>query len=162
MRMRDKRGFTLVEVMVAIGITVTLFGSMMAAFVAVKSINMMARHKIQAVQVVRGQIENLKASTFATLANSTQTVAYDAGPNGTFGNSDDINGTLTTTLQDFVDFDNDGNTAETQINVDNIGAAGLGGNDSVALPVRVSFAWTEWVIGQAKNMTVSADTIIGS
>jgi type II secretory pathway pseudopilin PulG len=158
MRLRTKSGFTLVEVMMALGITVTLFGSMIAAYVAVKSINMMARHKMQAMQIVRGQIENLKASQFSTLANSTSVgVAYDAGKNGTFGNGDDLTGTLTTTIRDYVDFDGDGNTSETQINVD-----GLGGNDSVAVPVRVQFAWTEWVVGQNKNMTVSADTIIGS
>ncbi len=153
----NKKGFTLVEVMMAIVISVTMFGSMMAAFLAVKSINMMARHKIQAVQVVRGQIENLKAAQFSTVANGVQTVSYDAGPNGTFGNADDMQGTLTTTVQDFMDFDGDGNKTETQINVD-----GIGGNDAVAVPVRVSFAWKEYVLGQSRNMSVFADTIIAS
>ena len=157
MRLRTRNGFTLVEVMMALGITVTLFGSMIAAYTAVKSVNMMARHKMQAIQAVRAQIENLKASQFSAIANSTSNVAYDAGKNGTFGNSDDLTGTLTTTVRDYVDFDGDGNMSETQINVD-----ASGGNDSVALPIRVQFAWTEWVVGQSKNMTVSADTIIGS
>ncbi len=157
MKINNIKGFTLVEVLMALGITVTLFGSMIAAYIAVKSINMMARHKIQAMQVVRGQIENLKSAQFSTLANGTQTVSYDAGPDGIFGNADDLTGTLTTTIQDFVDFDNDGNTTETQIDIDNDGV-----NDSVALPVRVSFTWREWVVGQARNMSVSTDTIIGS
>ena len=155
--MHNKNGFTLVEVMMAIAISVSLFGSMAAAFLAVKSINMMARHKIQAVQVVRGQIENMKAATFATLANCVQQSSLDAGPDGTYGNADDIQGTVTTTVQDLADFDNDGNTAETQISVD-----GPGANDNVALPVRVSIAWTEHVLGTTKNMSVFADTIIAS
>ena len=155
MRIRGKRGYTMVEVMVSILITMTLFGSMIITYMAVKSINTMARHKMQAMQLVRGQIENLKSSQFANIATSTSSSAYDAGKDGTYGTSDDMQGTLTTTVQDFLDFDNDGNSTETQINVD-----GSGGNDSTAVPVRVQFAWTEYVIGQARNMTVSADTII--
>ncbi len=68
-----------------------------------------------------------------------------------------MTGTLSTTLQDFLDFDNDGNMVEALINVDN-----SGGNDTVALPVRVSFVWSEYVMGQNKNMSVSVDTIIAS
>ncbi len=149
--------YTLVEVMIALAISVTLFGSLIASFLAVKSLNTMARHKIQAVQIVRGQIENLKAGTFATIANGTQASAYDAGADGTFGTADDMQGTLSTTVQDLVDFDADGNTAETQINID-----GTGGNDAVALPLRVSFAWDEYVVGMRRSLSVSADTIIGS
>lgn len=165
--MKNKKGFSLVEVLMAIAISVTLFGSMVAAFVAVKSVNMMARHKIQAVQVVRGQIENMKSTPFSTLLalpNSTQVpfTTYDTnpGPDGVNGNADDINmqGTMTTTIQDFMDFDGDGNTTETRINVDNIG----GNDDLVAVPVRVSLAWTEYMVGQTKNMSVSVDTIITS
>ena len=155
--MRNKKGMTLVEVMMALMISVALFGSMAAAFLAVKSINMMARHKMQAVQVVRGQIENMKATQFANIANSVQQSSLDAGRDGTFGNADDIQGTLTTTVRDFMDFDNDNNTVETAINLDN-----AGGNDAGAVPVRVSFAWTEHVLGQSKNMSVLADTIIAS
>lgn len=155
MTITSKKGYTLVEVMVALGITVVLFGSMVMTFLTVKSINIMARHKIQAVQAVRGQIENLKAGAFGNIANSTQVASYDAGADGVFGTGDDMQGTLTTSVQDSVDFDNDGNTAETQIDVD-----GQGGNDTTAAPVRVSFTWNEYVIGQSRNLTVSADTII--
>ena len=153
--MKNAKGFTLVEVMMAIAISVTLFGSMAAAFLAVKSINMMARHKIQAVQVVRGQIENIRATQFSTIANSVQQASLDAGPDGAYGTTDDIKGTLTTTVQDLMDFDGDGNSTETSINVDS-----SGGNDSVALPLRVTVAWTEYVMGQSKNMSVFADTIV--
>ncbi len=150
------RGFTLVEVLMAITIVVSLFGSMITAFLGVKNINMFARHKMQALQVVRAQIENLKATPFANLANSTQAnVPYDVGPDGIFGNADDLKGTLTTTLQDFLDMDNDGNTAENFINVD-----GQGGNDSVARPVRVTFTWNDSVLGQARSRSVSVDTLI--
>jgi prepilin-type N-terminal cleavage/methylation domain-containing protein len=155
MHLKEKKGYTLVEVMMALAITLTLFGSMVMTFLAVKSINTMARHKIQAVQLVRGQIENLKAGAFANIANATTVASYDAGPDGTFGNADDMQGTLTTTVQDFLDFDGDGNMAEALINVDS-----TGGNDAVAVPLRVSFAWNEYVIGSTRAMTVSADTVI--
>ena len=155
MRIRSKKGYTLVEVMVGLGISVTLFASMVMAFLAIKSINMMARHKIQAVQVVRGQVENLKAGAFANIANATATASYDAGVDGTFGTNDDLQGTLTTTVRDMLDFDGDGNVNETQINVDN-----TGGNDSTAVPLQVSFAWNETTLGQSRAMTVSVDTII--
>jgi hypothetical protein len=128
---------------------------MAMTFLAVKSINTMARHKIQAVQVVRGQIENLKAGSFANVVNSNSQASYDAGADGAFGTADDMQGTLTTSVRDWVDFDADGNDAETQISVD-----GPGPNETNAAPVRVSFAWNEYVIGQSRNMTVSVDTII--
>lgn len=155
MQLRSTKGYTLVEVLMALGITVTLFGSMAVTFLTVKSINIMARHKIQAIQLVRGQIENLKAGAFANVVNSASVRSYDAGADGTFGSADDLQGTLTTSVQDWMDFDGDGNSAETAINVDN-----TGGNDTTAAPVRVSFAWTEYVIGSTRNMSVFADTII--
>ena len=155
MRLLGGKGYTLVEVLMGLGITMLLFGSMALTFVAVKSINMMARHKMQAMQVVRGQVENLKAGAFTNIVNSNSQVSYDAGPDGVFGNADDLRGTLTTQVQDLQDFDGDGNMAETQINVDN-----TGGNDAVAAPLRISFAWPEYVVGQTRNMNVSVDTII--
>ncbi len=155
MRIRSKKGYTLVEVMVALGITLTLFGSMALTFLAVKSINVMSRHKIQAMQLVRSQVENLKAGSFAAIANATSTASYDAGPDGAFGNADDMQGTLTTSVRDWLDFDNDGNSNETAINVDN-----SGGNETNAVPLRVTFGWSEWVMGQSRNMTVFTDTII--
>ena len=155
MQLRSKNGFTFVEVLVALGITAILFGSLCATFLAVKSLNAMARHKMQAIQVVRGQIEALKSQQFSTLANAVVMASYDAGEDGIFDNADDMQGTLSTNIQDLMDFDGDGNTAETAIDLD-----GAGGNDAGAVPVRVSFGWDEYVIGQTRNMAVSMDTII--
>lgn len=155
MKIKSQQGVTLVEVMLGMTILVTLFGSMVAAYVAVKSLNMMARHKMQAIQVVRGQIETLKARPFANIANATSTVAYDAGADHAYGTADDLTGTVTVAVQDALDMDNDNNTAESQINVD-----GSGGNDAVAAPVRVTFTWNEWVVGQRRTLSVRADTLI--
>lgn len=152
---KARKGYTLVEVLVAMGVTLTLFGSTLAVFLTVKSVNTMARHKIQAVQVVRGQVENLKAGAFTAIADGTLAASYDVGPDGVFGNADDMRGTLTTSVRDWMDFDGDGDSTETQINVDN-----TGGNDTNALPVRVSFDWNEYVIGRTRSMNVSVDTII--
>ncbi len=155
--MNQNKGFTLIEVLTALAVTATLLGSMVLAYLGVQSINQMSRHKIQAVQMVRGQIEDLKASNFAAITAGTKAASYDAGQDGVFGTSDDMQGTLSTILQDVLDYDNDGNVTESLINVDN-----SGGNDTVALPVRVSFAWSEYVMGQNRNMSVSVDTIIAA
>ena len=154
-----KDGFTLVEVLVAVGIAVALFASLAAAFLSVKSIAISSRHRIQALQVVRGQLELLKGTSFTLIANGVQNnVVYDAGPDGLFGTADDLKGTLTTTVQDFLDMDGDGNATETSIDI-----SGDGVNDpNSAKPVRVSFTWTERALGQNKTCTVFADTLIAA
>src|SRR3989338_358404 len=96
----------------------TLFSSILAAFLGVKSLYIMSRHKMQAMQVVRGQIESLKSTPFGNIAPSVTQVTYDVGADGLFNTLDDFVGTMTVTIQDWLDFDNDGNTVETQINVD--------------------------------------------
>lgn len=125
---------------------------------AVKLTNVMAKHRVQAIQVARGQVELLKATAFAAIANSVSVVAYDAGPDGIWGNADDFTGTLTVTVADLADFDADGNTAETAVDVngDNVNDA------TAARPVRVTFTWAESVVGITRNMTVTIDTLIAA
>ena len=155
MRLRRKKGYTLVEVMVAMAISVTLFASMIVAFLMVMSMNMMVRHKIQAIQVVRGQLENLKAGAFDAIVDSASVASYDAGADGVYGTNDDMLGTLTTSVHDAMDFDGDGNVAEQFISVD-----GDGTNETNARPVRVSLAWTQRTLGVDRVMSVFLDTII--
>ena len=155
MKIRSKKGYTLMEVLVAVVISVTLFASMIAAFLMVKSMNMMVRHKIQAIQVVRGQLENLKAGAFDDIVESAVAASYDAGADGVYGTVDDMQGTLTTAVRDSMDFDGDGNVAEQFISVD-----GDATNETNARPVRVSFAWSERTMGLDRNMNVFLDTII--
>lgn len=134
------------------------FVSLITAFMAVKLTNVMAKHRVQAIQVARGQVELLKATAFAAITNSVAVAAYDAGPDGIWSTADDFTGTLTVTVADLADFDGDGNTAETavDINGDNI-------NDpTAARPVRVTFTWAESVVGLTRNMTVTIDTLIAA
>ena len=159
MRLNRKERFTLLELMVALGISVTLVASLVLAFLGMKMTSAMARHRMQAMQMVRGQVEFLKATAFANLANSTtNNVAYDAGADGVFGTADDLKGTLTVTLRDFLDMDTDGDTNETSVDIN-----GDGVNDSTyARPVRVSFSWTQYVFGASKTFTVFVDTLIAA
>lgn len=168
----SRKGFTLVEVMIAMACSVTLFAGLVTAFLSVKATNMFARHHIQAMQVIRGRIELLKVTPFAAIVTSPPAVVpFDAGPDGIFWNGigadDDLKGTVTVTVGDFLDMDNDGKTlnngptfdpAETSIDID-----GDGANDPLfAKPIRVEFTWNERVLGQNRICTASADTLIAS
>ncbi len=151
-------GFTFVEVCFALAIATGLVASLVSIFLGVKSVTMLARHEIQASEVVRGQIESLKATAFGAIADNTQAASYDAGPDGVFGNADDMQGTLTVTVRDFLDMDGDGDTAETSIDVD-----GDTINDpSAAIPVRASFSWQEHLLGLTKTFSAFADTLVAS
>lgn len=157
-RKKGETGFTFVEVCFALAIATGLAASLVSIFLGVKSVTMLARHEIEASEVMRGQVETLKATAFGAIINSTQTASYDAGPDGIFGTVDDMRGTLTVTVQDFLDMDGDGNTTETAIDVD-----GDTINDpSAAVPVRVSFSWREHLLGFTKTFSVFADTLIAS
>lgn len=156
MNVKSQAGFTLVELLVAMGISAMTFAAVISAFLTVQSVNMLTKHRLQAVQVVRGQIELLKVTNFNLIVDGVSTASYDAGPDGVFGTADDLKGTLTVTVQDALDMDNDGNTTETSIDVDTDGV-----NDpTVAKPVRAAFTWNQYVLGQSKNFTASADTLI--
>ena len=154
----NDKGFTFVEIIIALGAIVMIFASMASAFMAIESLNSISRHNIQATEIVRGEIETLKGTAFSTLVNSVNTVTFDAGADGVFGNADDQKGTLTVTVIDALDMDGDGNGAETSIDVD-----GDGINDPTsALPVRVTFAWTQWVLGTTKTYAVAVNTLIAA
>ncbi len=155
--LKSHRGFTLVEVVCAVAISGLLFGSLMSSYMAIKSINAVARSQMQATQAVRRQIETMKVTPFANLANSATNVSLGAGADGIFNNADDPQGAMTVTLQDFLDMDNDGNTAENLIDVDNDGT-----NDATARPVRVSISWVQHSINADRAQTVFADTLIAS
>lgn len=112
------------------------------------------------MEVVRGKVEALKKTVYANINNSTQTVSLDAGRDGVFGTADDVQGTLTVAVQDFLDYDGDGNTTENRISVDSYGPGGT--NEDVAKPVRVTMTWTQKLLGQNRNLSVSVDTLIAA
>ncbi len=150
------RGLTLAEVVVAIGITALAFGSIFAAYGGVKAMTRFNRTQSEAAQVVRSQIELLKATAFANINNATtNNVVFDPGKDGISGNADDRKGTLTVAVRDAADMDSDGNTAETTIDLDNDLT-----NDANAKPIRVTFSWTEYMVGQKRNFSVFLDTLV--
>lgn len=167
--LNNARGFTLVEAVVAMGVSVIFFGALLAVFLGIKSMNASARSHAQAIEVVRGAIDQLKGGAFnsigaapAYLGNPptlTSVVAYDAGADNVWGTPDDLTGNLRITVADLLDMDNDGVTNESFIDIDTSGPGGV--NDPVARPVRVSFTWNQPIVGLDQVYSVSIDTLIG-
>lgn len=163
-----RAGFTLVEVLMAFGISALFVGVMAATFLGISSTNATAQSHVQASQVIRGAIEELKAGAFNAIGAApgytgnppvrTTAVAYAAGPDNVFGTADDLTGTLTVTVADMLDMDNDGNTAEGWIDIDTQGPGGV--NDQIARPVRVAFTWAQPIAGADKQYSLFADTLV--
>lgn len=153
----NQKGITLVEIIISLGLSVFVFTALIGAFLGVKSLNDISKTYLQGSLIIRGQMEALKGTAFGLIADANVQTAYDAGPDATWGTVDDLMGTLTTMVQDAADFDADGVTAETDISVD-----GNASNDGVALPVRVAFTWNQRVLGNNRDFTLTADTIIAA
>lgn len=157
MAFRGQGGFTLPEVMISSALAVLFFTSLILAFMSVKAINVTARYRMQAAQLVRGTLETLKGTEWAVIDNSvTQSVTFDPGPDQTYGTGDDLRGTLTVSVVDALDMDDDDNVQEARIDID-----GDGVNDAnAAKPVRVVFSWSQNVMGKDRSYSVWADTLI--
>lgn len=158
MKIDCDRGLTLVELLMSLLIVGLIFVSLITASLGIKVTNVMAKHRVQAIEVARGQVELLKATAFSAIVDSVAIVAYDAGPDGIWSTTDDAKGTLAVAVADLGDFDGDGNTSETAVDVN-----GDTVNDTAAAkPVRVTFTWTESVVGLSRNVTVTIDTLIAA
>lgn len=161
----DQSGFALMEVLVGGAIASFLFAAIMAGVLAIDLSNIMSKKQVQALFVIRGQIESLHATSFGSITDSVAQVAYDAGADNVFGTADDITGTLTTSVADAADFDNDGITAETALDVDGDGINDC--KDTVAVcaepyakPVSVSFAWNVSILGVQRTFSMTVNTVI--
>jgi type II secretory pathway pseudopilin PulG len=158
-------GLTLVEVLIGLLISVFMFGSVIGSLMALRQSRMVTRHTIQALNTVRSEVERLRGLAFDTIGNEdgdgdnvdVYEASYDAGPDLAFDTADDFTGTVTVTVRDFLDMDGDGDADEAWIDIDDDGA-----NDTVAKPVRVTFQWTEHLLGPDRAFTLSVDTLIAS
>jgi Tfp pilus assembly protein PilV len=149
------RGFTLIEQLVAVAVTVSVFASLLAVMIAIKQVGLTNRHHVQAIQVVRGEVELIKGTEFDDIEAVTKQVSYDAGADNIFGTDDDFKGTMVVELKDALDMDGDGDTQESSIDIN-----GDSQNDSVVKPIRVSFSWTNTLLSIQKTRTVYIDTLI--
>ena len=100
----NRRGFTLVEVMVATFITVIVLLSMLLTIVMGRYSAVLAKHKSQAVQLSQQQMEEMRAlgySALATMSLSSSTTT-DTGVvlDGDIDSRPDLICTRTTTLTD--------------------------------------------------------------
>jgi Tfp pilus assembly protein PilV len=149
------RGFTLIEQLVAVAVTVSVFASLLVVMIAIKQVGLTNRHHVQAIQVVRGEVEFIKGTEFDDIEAVTKQVSYDAGADNIFGTDDDFKGTMIVELKDALDMDGDDDTQESFIDIN-----GDGVNDSVVKPIRVSFSWMNTLLGIQKTRTVYIDTLI--
>lgn len=152
----NENGLTLVESMVGLAIAMVLFGSLITAALAVRSLVAFNRHYIQALNVARGALETVKGQGYGAAVDDTWQQAFDAGADAQFGTADDLMGTVTITVRDHVDLDGDGDTAETLVDLD-----GDGANDA-ARPIRSTFSWNERVAGQTRSLSVWIDALIAA
>lgn len=166
----NQAGFSLVEVLIAFGVSALFVGVLTATFLGSSSVNASASSHMQASQIVRAAVEELRAGSFAAIGAApaytgnppvrTTAVSFDAGADNVFGTADDRTGTLTVSVADHLDMDNDGDTAESWIDIDGQGPGGT--NDTVARPVRVTFTWAQPIAGTDKQYATSVDTLIAS
>ena len=150
----NRRGITLVECMFALLIATLLFSSLIVSSLAFRSLSSINKHYIQAVNVARGAIERIHGLGYGAAVDSTWNQAFDAGSDGAFGTGDDLTGTVTIQVKDFLDMDQDGNKAEQAIDLD-----GDGVNDT-ARPLRATFEWKEHLSGKDRNFSVWLDALI--
>lgn len=162
--LKNRRGTSLVEVLVAAGISLVVFASILSTIMGLTAMAAYSRHYAQAMHVIRGEAEELKGTAFADIANSVRQVSYDAGPDTVFGTADDMTGTLSVSLADMLDMDGDNNTAETTIDVDGDGVNDCldfpACTDPYTKPVRITFVWSERLWGAQRNMSATLDALI--
>ncbi len=153
----QNQGFTIVETLVGLLLSTIILTGLIGAFLAVKSVNSMSLGYLQATQIVRGSIETLRGSAFASITDQGPTdIVYDSGPDLTWGTADDLAGELRVMVGDEADFDDDDQIAEEDIDVDGDGTNDVG----YTRPVRVEFRWNQRVLGELRELSVMADTLI--
>lgn len=167
--LQNEEGFTLLEVLVAAGLSVIVFSSVLAAFLSVNALKTLARHNLQVTQVVRGEIERLKGIPFANIVGETTTdVSFDSGADHDFTTTNDnLSGEMAVEVKDYLDMDSNGVQA-TCTDTDQDGDTdtncfdldGDGTYDAGIKPVRVTFTWSETFFGNTKDYSVFVDTLI--
>ena len=132
-RISDQSGFTYMEVMATLVIMTIVVGSLMyASIISRHSVRMSMMH-LQASEVARTYLENVKAASYAAVVSSTvpNVTLWD---NGTAGTTDDIKGTVTTTVTD-----NGDSTKTVTVNVQwTIRAFNQNRTDQISLATMVS------------------------
>ena len=108
MNFKTKKGFTLVEAMVGIGLLSIVWIGVINIIVVGRAAESRARHKTQAMYVAQQAIEDLRKQPFGidqhlsggkpSLINGTYTAAVIIDDRGTTSASDDLNGTQVVTV----------------------------------------------------------------
>ena len=77
MRIRDKKGFTLTEIVIAALIGGILLVSLLTSFVMGRFSISLARHKTQAMNLLRARVESLKSMEYTAVNSMTSPTVED-------------------------------------------------------------------------------------
>ncbi len=152
MTLQNARGFTLVEILISFSVALLIFLALLGGLLGIKSVGTTARHHMQAMEVARGAMEQVRGTVYDNIVDQNFVdVPYDAGRDGVFGTADDLTGDLTIQIVDILDMDGDGDSAETD---------GVGFFNNLVKPVRVIFMWDERYPGVTRAREVTLNTLV--
>ena len=140
----DKRGLTLVEMVISVLILGVVVGAMLGAFMTSRLGMFKAKFYMQAMNLLRYEMEELKNTPYGDISDSKYDTTIDTGsdPDST---ADDLIGEVIVEVGDKEDLDGDEDTSEEEINIDN-----SGGND-LCKPVYVTISWTIPLLGSGNK-----------
>lgn len=148
-------GFTLTEVVIAVLLFGLTIGGLYTSFLMGRIATFRARYQAQAANLLQASLEQFSVGAYEDVQDQGPTdVTIDPGPDLEWGTDDDLIGQLRVEVDDRMDLDGDGNTAEEEIDLD-----GDGTNDPCK-PVHVSLTWMCLSFGAERAVTVSLDTLI--
>jgi hypothetical protein len=148
-------GFTLAEVVIALLLLGLSVGGMLTCFVMGRISAFHARYYTQAMNLLQAKVEELTAGDYAEVQDEgPREVVLDPGPDSEWGTSDDLMGILRVEVDDRMDLDGDGDTAEEEIDLNSDGT-----NDRCK-PLHVELTWRCRSYGGDPSETASLDTLI--
>ena len=155
LKVTEKDGFTLVEVVIAIILLGLVIGGMLTTFVMGRISTYHARYRTQATSLMQSKAEELLAGTYDEIQSKGPIdLIVDPGKDGEWGTGDDMNGTMVVEVADVNDLDFDGDTSEQEIDVD------LDGQNDTCKAVTIRLDWFCTSYGGDRSMSARLDTLI--
>ena len=155
LKVTEKDGFTLVEVVIAIILLGLVIGGMLTTFVMGRISTYHARYRTQVTNLMQSTAEELTAGTYDEIQSEGPiNLVIDPGGDGEWGTDDDMNGTMVVQVADVNDLDFDGDTSEQEIDVD------LDGENDTCKTVTIRLDWVCTSYGGDRPMSARLDTLI--
>lgn len=97
----NRKGMTLIEVMMSVFVLITTLSVILTAFVIARMSVARARHKVEARNILRAKMEVIKNTAYGNIASSgPETIIINVGPDLIAGTTDDLLGARTVTIVD--------------------------------------------------------------